>query len=79
MTMMFNLSASMKTQPPPHEISPPWDVYPDLAPGDYGWRCGPGAHYLSEWSEWFFGLEPATRTAYLLRHDAPVDWVVCTH
>lgn len=79
MTMMFNLSASMRTQAPPPELSPPWDVYPDIAPGDYAWRCGPGERYLNLWSTWFFELEPATREAYLLRHDAPRDWDLCIH
>lgn len=78
MTMMFNFSGTSAPSCRDSELRPPWHVYPELSPGDYGWRCGAGETYLNRWATWFFDMEPTQREAYLRRHHVPGDWAQCS-
>lgn len=78
MAMMFDVSASFSPAGRARELRPPWVAYPELAPGDYGWRTEPGETYLNRWAAWFYEMDMAQREAYLQRHRPPVDWAACS-
>ncbi len=78
MAMMFDVAAALPSSARARELRPPWVMYPELAPGDYGWRTGPGEIYLNRWATWFFAMNAAQREAYLQRHQPPQDWAACS-